>query len=158
MSSLLYAIKNKCSNKQIIVTTHSSFVANKLGLTSLILLSNRKFFKLNNLSQDTSEYFEKLPGFDTLRILLCKSSILVEGASDELVVQKLYMTLNEGRLPIQDGIDVISVNNLSFKRFLEIGKNLSLRMAVVTDNDGNIESLNDKYSDYLSYPNIKNML
>ena len=155
LSSLLYAIKNRCSNKQIIVTTHSSFVANKLGLTSLILLSNRKFFKLNNLSQDTSDYFEKLPGFDTLRILLCKSSILVEGASDELVVQKLYMTLNEGRLPIQDGIDVISVNNLSFKRFLEIGKNLSLRMAVVTDNDGNIESLNDKYSDYLSYPNIK---
>lgn len=153
LSHLLYEIKTKCSNKQILVTTHSSFVANKLGLKSLILLSNRNIVKLNELTQDTAEYFEKLSGFDTLRILLCKSSILVEGPSDELVVQKLYMTIN-GRLPIEDGIEVISVNNLSFKRFLEIGKKLLLRMAVITDNDGSIESLQEKYSEYLECPNI----
>lgn len=89
-----------------------------------------------------------MPGFDTLRVILCESSILVEGASDELVIQKAYMTFHNGRLPIEDGIDVISVNNLSFPRFLEIAKVLQLRTVVVTDNDGDLIALKRKYQQF----------
>jgi predicted ATP-dependent endonuclease of OLD family len=32
----------------------------------------------------------KLPGYDTLRLILCNKAILVEGPSDELIVQKAY--------------------------------------------------------------------
>ena len=46
--------------------------------------------------------------------------MLVEGPSDELVFQKLYMQTNDRKLPIEDGIDVISVQSLAFKRFLDI--------------------------------------
>lgn len=53
-----------------------------------------------------------------------------------------------GKLPIHDGIDIISVGT-SFLRFLEIAKILNLQVAVVTDNDGNITSLKNKYKDYL---------
>ena len=81
-------------------------------------------------------------------MLLCKKAILVEGASDELVIQKAYMETHDGRLPIQDNVDVISVGT-SFLRFLELASVLEVKVAVVTDNDGDIEALKRKYSDYL---------
>lgn len=148
LNGLLKDVNEKCADKQVIISTHSSFVANKLGLENLIFLHNRNHFRLNNLSDTTSLYFRKLPGFDTLRVILCESSILVEGASDELVVQKAYMTFHNGRLPIEDGIDVISVNNLSFPRFLEIVKALHLKTVVVTDNDGDLVALKKKYEQF----------
>lgn len=36
-------------------------------------------------------------------------AILVEGDSDELIVQRAYMDSHRGKLPISDGIDIISV-------------------------------------------------
>lgn len=155
LNGLLKDVGEKCADKQVIISTHSSFVANKLGLENLIFLHNRNPFRLNNLSEATALYFRKLPGFDTLRIILCESSILVEGASDELVIQKAYMTFHQGRLPIEDGIDVISVNNLSFPRFLEIAKVLQLKTVVVTDNDGDLVALKKKYQQFENCGNIR---
>lgn len=148
LNELINSVKNSCNDKQIVVTTHSSFVANKLGLDSLIMLSNRKSIKMDGLSPETKTYFEKLQGYDTLRLVLCDKAILVEGDSDELVVQKAYMTTNAGKLPIEDRIDVISVG-VSFLRFLEIAQKLSKRVCVVTDNDGDTAALQKKYSAYL---------
>lgn len=148
LSQLVKGIESKCSGKQIIVSTHSSFVANKLGLESLILLYDGRVARLNELKSDTYKFFKKLPGYQTLRMLLCKKAVLVEGPSDELVFQKAYRTANDGRLPIQDGIDVISVG-LTFKRFLEVAQVLSRPVAVITDNDGNHETnIVKKYEDF----------
>ncbi len=74
-----------------------------------------------------------------------------------MFVQKAYGQ-KHGRLPIDDGIDVISVNALAFKRFLEIAKRLNKTVAVVTDNDGSCSRLKKKYEEYLgdsASPNIK---
>ena len=65
--------------------------------------------RITDLPADTVDYFEKLPGYDTLRLVLARRVILVEGPSDELVVQRAYRDTHEGRLPIHDGVDVISV-------------------------------------------------
>lgn len=154
LNELIVAIKEHCEDKQILLSTHSSFVANKLGLKSLILLHDKKVLRLNELTQGTIEYFEKLSGYDTLRLLLCEKAILVEGDSDELVVQKAYLTKYK-KLPIEDGVDVISVGNLSFLRFLEIAKFLIIPVTVVTDNDGNIEALKEKYKEYANSANIR---
>lgn len=54
-----------------------------------------------------ADFFKKISGYDTLRLILCKKAILVEGDSDELVVQKAYKSKNNNRLPIEDQIDVI---------------------------------------------------
>ncbi|MGX9362368.1 ATP-dependent nuclease [Pantoea ananatis] len=148
LNLLIKTIKDNCSGKQIIITTHSSFVANKLGLSDLIFLSNRKTTKLASLTPDTKEFFEKIAGYDTLRMVLCKGAILVEGDSDELVVQKAYMDANQGRLPVEDGIEVISVG-ISFLRFLEIAAIIDKPTRVVTDNDGDIPAINKKYDAYL---------
>lgn len=152
LNQLIHEIKVRGKGKQIIISTHSSFVSNKLGLSNLILLNERKTLSLTALPPDTMEFFEKLTGYDTLRLVVCKKAILVEGDSDELVVQKAYL-LKNGKLPIEDGIDVISVGT-SFLRFLEIAEKISKPVDVVTDNDGDVAAVQKKYTNYLA-PNAK---
>ena len=154
LNELISIIAEKYGDKQILISTHSSFVANKLGLSNLILLKNGRTTRITGL--DSADFFQKMAGYDTLRLVLCRKAILVEGASDELVVQRAYMDLHDGHLPITDGIDVISVG-LSFLRFLEIAEKLNIATCVVTDNDGDVDALERKYSDYLgdkAKPNI----
>lgn len=148
LNEFVSSVVNKCNDKQIIITTHNSFVANKLGLENLVLLNNKKKTKLTELDPDTYNFFKKLPGYETLRIILCKKAILVEGDCDELIVQKAYMERHEGRLPIEDGIDVLSVG-IAFKRFLEIAERIKKKVAVVTDNDGDVKKLKKKYAPYI---------
>lgn len=148
LNQLIKDINEKCIEKQILISTHSSFVANKLGLEKLILIENKIPLRLKELATDTQDFFEKLPGYDTLRLILCKKAILVEGDCDELLIQRAYMDKNHGRLPIEDQIDVISVGT-SFLRFLQIATKIEKPVCVVTDTDGDIEALEDKYSDYL---------
>ena len=155
LNELLDSINAKCVDKQLIITTHSNYVANKLSLKNLILLSSQHTTRFNELPDDDAEYFEKLPGYDTLRLILSKKAILVEGPSDELLLQRAYKD-KYGSLPIEQGIDVISVRGLSFKRFLEIAKRLNKRVAVVTDNDGNYTlRVAKKYEEYNNVPCIK---
>jgi len=148
LNHLIKSIKDEHKDKQIIISTHSSFVANKLGLDNLILLNNFASVRFNGLTEDTKGFFEKIAGYDTLRLILCTKAILVEGDSDELIIQKAYMKKNNGVLPIENGIDVISVGT-SFLRFLEIAEKINKPVVVVTDNDGDIAALKDKYEKYL---------
>lgn len=157
LNQLISDIKENCDEKQIIITTHSSFVANKLGLKNLILLRGSKTISLSNLSQGTYDFFGKIPGYDTLRLILCNRAILVEGDSDELIIQKAYQIKNKDKkLPIEKGIDVISVGT-SFLRFLEIAEIIEQPVTVVTDNDGDIVALEKKYSNFIG-KNLKSFI
>lgn len=148
LNQLIKCISEQYAEKQILISTHSSFVANKLGLRKVMLLENLRIIKFSELSVDTYNFFKKVAGYDTLRMILCKKAILCEGDSDELVIQKAYMQLNDGRLPIEDGIEVISVG-VSFLRFLEIADCIQTKIAVVTDNDGDLVAINKKYENYI---------
>lgn len=152
LNRLLNDVEKQSGSKQIFVTTHSSFVANKLGLKKIILLREQNTMKFDDLTEDTQEFFMKKPGYDTLRFLLCKKAILVEGDADELVIQRAYKDKYQ-KLPIEDEIDVISVGT-TFLRFLEIADKLKKETIVVTDNDGDITALESKYSNYLG-ENVK---
>ena len=155
LNQLIHSIRTENAGHQIIVVTHSSFVLNKLGLSSLVLMSQVGECRLDGLSTATQNYFQKLAGYDTLRLLLCRRAILVEGDSDELVVQRAYQDVH-GCLPIEDGVDVICLRGLTFLRFLEIAKLLKLNVCVVTDNDGRPDKVREKYVDYIDKePNIK---
>lgn len=147
LNKLINDISNLGKEKQIFITTHSSFVANKLGIENLELLNNKLLTKFEKLTEDTRKFFIKKPGYDTLRFLLCKKAILVEGDADELILQKAYLTKNK-KLPIEDEIDVISVGT-TFLRFLELADLLKKETVVVTDNDGDIEVLEKKYKNYI---------
>ncbi|QTG17312.1 AAA family ATPase (plasmid) [Agrobacterium tumefaciens] len=152
LNQLISDISTDNSGKQVIITTHSSFVANKLGLDNLILLRDSNLTRIKDLA--SSDFFHKLPGYDTLRLVLSQKAILVEGDADELVVQRAYMDANEGRLPIDDEIDVISVG-LTFLRFLELATALKIPVVVATDNDGDVAALEKKYAEYKDVKHIK---
>ncbi len=147
LNSLIGHIGTKRGMRQLLITTHSSFVLNKLGVEAVILFNRDSWMTLKDLKPDTHDYFMRLPGHDTLRLILAKRVILVEGPSDELIVQIAYKK-KHGKMPLQDAIDVISVNSLAFKRFLEIAALLKRSAAVVTDNDGSVADLKAKYKDY----------
>ena len=91
LSQLIEKISTKCAERQVIISTHSSYVINKLGLERLMLLSNNTVTRTSALPATTQIYFRKLSGYDTLRLVLAKAVILVEGPSDELIVQRAYL-------------------------------------------------------------------
>jgi putative ATP-dependent endonuclease of OLD family len=148
LNVLIKCIADRKTGKQLIITTHSSFVLNKLGVESVLLFRNGKSITLKHLSKDTHDYFIKLPGHETLRMILAQRVILVEGPSDELIVQKAFHKMH-GKMPLEMGVDVITVNSLAFKRFLEIAEKLGVQVDVITDNDGKVAQLQSKYEDYL---------
>lgn len=151
LNQLIEKISSKCEERQVVISTHSSYVINKLGLEKLMLLSGQTVTRTTDLPADTQAYFKKLSGYDTLRLVLAKAVILVEGPSDELVVQRAYRD-KYNRRPIEDGIDVINVRGLSAKRFLDLAVPLRRRVAVINDNDGNFtKNVKDKYENYQSY-------
>tara|TARA_R110001583_G_scaffold195464_2_gene373963 strand:+ start:11534 stop:13102 length:1569 start_codon:yes stop_codon:yes gene_type:complete len=154
LNKLIHQIQRSIGSKQLIATTHSSYVLNSLGLIKTIMFDGKKGISLTALPPDTERYFKKLPGFETLRMLLADKTILVEGPSDELIVEAAYIKLN-GCLPIEDGVEVISVNSLAFKRFLDIAKVLNIRVRFMTDNDGKAQTKRQNYKSYTDRPNVE---
>jgi len=150
MSLLVDSIIRLCESRQTILVTHSSFVLNKIGLDRLVLLNQQKVMTFSRLPIDTIAYFKKLPGYNTLRLLLSRKTILVEGPSEELYLQRAYMDTHEGKTPLADGVDVLSIGGLAFLRFLQLADPLNLNAHVVTDNDGDITSIKKKYHPYLN--------
>jgi predicted ATP-dependent endonuclease of OLD family len=117
------------------------------------MFDGKKAIRLGQLPTSTEAYFKKLPGHDTLRMILATKTILVEGPSDELIVQKAFFQTH-AKMPLDAAVEVISVNALAFKRFLDIAKLLEIDTCVVTDNDGDTESLKEKFADYNTAANI----
>lgn len=144
----------KSEGKQVFISTHSSYIANKLDLQNLFLIRKGAPTRFNGLLEDTLSYFKKLPGYDTLRVVLAEKIILVEGPTDELIIQRAYLD-KYGVLPIENGIDVIVVDSLAFKRYCDITILLNKKTVIVTDNDGNIQNnIINKYAGYTDKPNL----
>lgn len=123
------------AEQQLLITTHSSYVLNRLGLDGLRLVSDGSISEFDGLTDDTVNYFKKLPGYDTLRMVLADRFVLVEGPSDEILFERFYKD-KTGNRPIEDGIDVFSMRGLSVKRCLEVAQLVDKRCAVLRDNDG----------------------
>lgn len=153
LNKLISHIETRSDSKQLIVTTHSSFVLNKLGVDRILMFDGKIGITLGDLPAETKRYFMRLPGHDTLRMVLSTRCILVEGPSDELVVQRAYRQTH-GRMPLEDGVEVIAVGSLAFKRFLDIAKLLQIDTRVVTDNDGDVGAVERKYANFVGLKNI----
>ncbi|MGG0815445.1 AAA family ATPase [Paenibacillus alvei] len=148
MSRLISKI-NQDESKQVFISTHSSYVANKLGLKNIILLYKGNISQLNAVDPDTMNFFKKLPGYSTVRFLLADKVILVEGPTDELIVQRAYRDVH-GKLPIENGIDVITVDSLAFKRYCDLAILVRKPLRIITDNDGDVQrNILNKYKEYI---------
>lgn len=149
MRMLLDKLNSIAGHQQLFVSTHDSYILNKLKLDNLLLISDKRAKKISDLPSDTVKYFQKLPSYNTLRFILSKKVILVEGPADELIVSKCFSDNHDGKSPLDCGLDIISVNGLAFKRFLDISKLLEIETFVITDNDGDYEkNIQKKYEGY----------
>lgn len=135
--------------QQLFITTHSSFVLNRLGLDALLLMGNEVAAKLSMLAPETVNYFKRLPGYDTLRIVLANKIVLVEGPSDEIVFERIFQDMY-GKRPMECGIDVLSMRGLSLARGLELCAALNKPITALRDNDGvDPAELRSSVSDWL---------
>jgi len=124
--------------KQLFVATHSSFIATRLNLRNVLILSDEKPSRpasLKDLSPETAVFFMKAPDNNVLELALCKKAILVEGDAEFILMEALYKISAHGCSLDADGVHVISVDGTSFKRYLELAKLLSIKVAAIRDND-----------------------
>lgn len=141
MYELIRKIEDNLEEKktQLIITTHNSFVANKLDLSNLLLVENNNGMiearKIAPKDKELYSFFTKISNYPTLRLILCKSAILVEGPTDEMIVTYYYKK-KYGKHPFDDGIELISTEGVKFKQFAELAKTFSKKIAIITDNDG----------------------
>lgn len=138
------------TKKQTFITTHNSMICSRLDLRKIIALSNNKVSttEFQNIPKDVSNFFIKCPSNNILNFILSDKTILVEGAAEYILLEKFYNIVT-GKDPNEDNVNIISVNNLSFKRYLEVAKELKKKVAVITDNDKNYElNIIKKYKDF----------
>jgi len=154
LTRLINYIDENRNGLQVFISTHSSYVLNKLSISKLCLVGS-DFIRLKDIDPAIATKIKRLPGYDTLRAVLADRVILVEGPSDELILKKLYFD-KHGKIPEDNGIEIIVVRGLGFETYLEIIKRIGVRTHALKDNDGdyktNIEFYQDKYK---SSPHIK---
>jgi putative ATP-dependent endonuclease of the OLD family len=141
---------NQAKEKQLFISTHSNMISSRLDLRKSILLncSSDIPIKLINLSAGTAKFFIKAPDNNILNFILSKKVILVEGDAEYLLLEAFYRKVTNTELA-QSDVYVLSVDGTSFKRYLEISKQLKIRTAVIRDNDGNYQTkCIDGFADY----------
>lgn len=154
LNKLVHYIENQRGDKQLFLTTHSSYVLNKLSIDKICLVQSG-YKRLHMLDAKVVKTLKRLPGYDTLRVALSGKVILVEGPSDELVLKKIYQR-KHNRLPEQDGIDIIVVRGVGFKTFIEVGKEIGTNIHVLRDNDGDYNgNVVQGRLEYTAFPNIQ---
>lgn len=136
LTKLVSRIEDLAGSRQVFLTTHSSFVLNRLGLDKLVLLHRGMRAKFDALPADTVKYFKRLSGYDTMRLVLADKIVMVEGPSDEMVFERAFRDKHDGKTPMDLGVDVVSMSGVSLKRGLQLCAALGRRAAAVRDNDG----------------------
>lgn len=116
---MLQQIMDHEEDSQIILTTHSNMIASRLNLRNVIWIAENHYLSLKNVESQTSAFFEKADDNEFLQLLLSKKVILVEGATEYLLLPKFYEK-KTGRTVENDGISIISCNGISYKLGIQI--------------------------------------
>lgn len=152
---LIKYIEDQKKGQQVFLTTHSSYVLNKLSFEKLCLMADQ-YKRLIEIDPSTVMTLKRLPGYDTLRVVLAKKVVLVEGPSDELLLKKIYQNNHGGALPEHEGIDIIVVGGIGFKNYMNIAMHIGNEVHVVKDNDGDYAAKIEGWiSDFKDYDFIK---
>lgn len=138
------------SESQLFVATHNSLISTRLDLRRSILLNSNSQHPavLKELTSGTAKFFIKAPSNNILEFVLSKKVVLVEGDAEFMLTNAFFKKVL-GSTAEELGVHIISVGGTSFKRYLELAKLLTIRTAVIRDNDKNYQAnCIDNYSDY----------
>ncbi len=131
---MLSEIEKWQSDSQIIITTHNNLITSRLNLKNVIWITNNEAKSLKDISKDDADFFMKADNNNFLQILLSKKVILVEGATEFLLLPRIYQQIT-GRTIENDEINIISCNGISYFRYLNVVNDANKKMVVLTDND-----------------------
>ena len=139
-------LREENSELQCILSTHSTVLASKAPLQSLILMQGGKAFPLREshtaLAPGDYVFLEKFLDSTKANMFFAKGVLLVEGVAEVVLLPQIAELL--GR-PFEDyGVSIVSVNGLSRKRYAKIYRSnstsptpspLPIKVACVTDLD-----------------------
>ena len=154
LRKMLRNIENYKSDKQIIITTHNNLIVSGLNVQNIIWISNEKSKKLKNIDKDIAKFFQKSDNNSLLQFLLAKKVILVEGATEYILIPKVFKQILNKTLE-EENIDIISCNGVTYKNFIHIAELMEKKVIVITDNDENEEKINEMNNYNKQHDNIK---
>lgn len=134
LRTMLAEIEKRQADSQIIIATHNNLIASRLNLKNIIWITDDKIKSLNDIPETDAKFFIKADNNSFLQLLLSKKAILVEGATEFLLLPLLYTQIT-GRTIEQDKISIISCNGISYSRYLGVINNADKKVVVLTDND-----------------------
>lgn len=132
---------------QTLISSHNPSVINKLDLSNVIVFSGEKAVSLKSCPADLQNYVRKRPNFDVLKLLFAQKIILVEGPTEEMLinsfVQKDLNNIND--------IEVL-VTGKGFTTFLDLWlcfnkDNSKKKIGIIRDFD-NQPNAKDKHDQY----------
>lgn len=127
----------KQEERQVIVSTHSPLLASKLSIDNLKWLNqDGKLVSFKSISKDITEFFLKADNIDILQVILAEKVILVEGATEYIIMQDIIKN-HFGKSADQLKIHIVSMGGNYYKRFREIVNITKNKVLAITDNDGN---------------------
>jgi putative ATP-dependent endonuclease of OLD family len=137
---LIQDIQNMCGQAQMIITTHNPLIVSRLDLRNTIWINKGKCHSLSSVPDETADYFMKTDNMQLLNFILAQKVILVEGNSEyillpQLVKNSLTYTLEE------KNIEILSGGGITYKHYIELSKVVNNTLLVITDNDGDLETI-----------------
>lgn len=128
--------KSEDSGLQTLVSSHNPQVINKLQLSNVIVLSGDKAIHLNDTKSKLTNYLRKRPNFDVLKLLFSGRTILVEGTTEEMLINSILNNDDENI----HRVEVISIGQKGFKTFMDIWLqvnkgNEDKKLGVIRDRD-----------------------
>ena len=127
--------KNRNTLVQLLISTHSNQILNKLELSNVTLIAdNHTAVNMGDVDDNLTYYLTKRENFDTLNMLFASRVILVEGATEEIYLNCL---LQNQKI---NNVRVISIGQKGFKMFIEIWKQFhtegtSDKLGIIRDYD-----------------------
>lgn len=148
LQKMLEEIQSKEEEVQIILTTHNNLIASRLNLRNVLWIADEKSHSLYDIEKGIADFFVKADNNSFLELLLSKKVIMVEGATENLLMPKFYAQITESSIE-KDEITIISCNGISYKNYLAIAEKANKRIAVITDNDKNQSKISEvkKYNE-----------
>lgn len=145
LASNIQSINEKREDLQIILTSHSTHITSALNMDNMVVLFNesgkvKEHFLLDGFGNDKKgkvhrHYLEKYLDATKSSMFYARKIILVEGIAEEIIVPVLYQLFSQKSIE-SIGCNIVNVNGVAFKHFLEIVKNgYFIKCVVLTDGD-----------------------
>ncbi len=125
---------------QTIISTHNPSIINKLKISNVLAFTREKAVSLSDTPAKLVDYLRKRPNFDILKLLFADKVLLVEGPTEEMLINA-YLS----KQAVLNDIDVIAIGQRGYTAFLDLWlalnkDNQNKKIGVVRDFDNLAEA------------------